>query len=60
MGNISVHDSKKRSLKKGEFGTSLVAQWLRIRLAMQETWVRALGWEDSTCRRATKLMRHNY
>ena len=34
-------------------GTSLVAQWLRICLTMQGTWVRALVWEDPTCRRAT-------
>ena len=38
----------------------LVAQWLRIRLPMQRTWVRALVWEDPTCRRATKPLRHNY
>ena len=30
-------------------GTSLVAQWLRIRLLMQRTWVRALVREDPTC-----------
>ena len=24
----------------------MVAQWLRIHLAMQETWVRSLDWED--------------
>ena len=28
------------------FGASLVAQWLRIRLPMQGTRVRALVWED--------------
>ena len=39
---------------------SLMVQWLRIRLPMQETWVRALVWEDPTCRRANKPMRHNY
>ncbi|KAJ8779032.1 hypothetical protein J1605_012883 [Eschrichtius robustus] len=39
---------------------SLVAQWLRIRLPMQGTWVRALVQEDPTCRRATKPVRHNY
>ena len=27
-------------------GTSLVVQWLRICLAIRETWVRSLGWED--------------
>ena len=25
---------------------SLVAQWLRIYLPMQETWVQSLGWDD--------------
>ena len=39
---------------------SLVAQWLRIRLPVQGTRVRALVREDPTCRRAAKPMRHNY
>ena len=42
------------------YGTSLVAQWLRIHLPMQETWVRALVQKDPTCRGATKPVRHNY
>ena len=41
-------------------GASLMAQWLRIRLPMQGTWVRALGQEDPTCRGATKPVHHNY
>ena len=41
-------------------GTSLVAQWFGIRLPVQGTWVRALVWEDPTCRGATKPVRHNY
>ena len=41
-------------------GTSLVAQWLRIRLPVQWTWVQALVWEDPTCRGATKPVCHNY
>ena len=32
---------------------SLVAQWLRVCLPMQETRVRALVWEGPTCRGAT-------
>ncbi|KAJ8783825.1 hypothetical protein J1605_008868 [Eschrichtius robustus] len=40
--------------------TSLVAQWLRIRLPMQGTRVQALVWEDPTCRGATKPVHHNY
>ena len=39
---------------------SLVAQWLSIHLPMQGIQVRALVWEDPTCRGATKPMRHNY
>ena len=38
---------------------SLVAQWLRIRLPMRGTRVRALVWEDPTCRGATKPMCHD-
>ena len=41
-------------------GTSLVAQWLRICLPMRGPWVRALVWEDPTCRGATKPVCHNY
>ena len=37
-----------------------MAQWLRIRLPMQGTQVRALVWEDPTCLRATRPVRHNY
>ena len=39
---------------------SLVAQWLRICLPMQGTRVRALVWEDPTCRGATEPVSHNY
>ena len=39
---------------------SLVAQWLRTCLSMQGTRVRALVWEDPTCRGATKPVSHNY
>ena len=41
-------------------GASLVAQWLRICLPMQGTRVRALVWEDPTCRGATKPVSHKY
>ena len=47
-------------LKYRGLGTSLVAQWLRIRLPTQGTQVRALVREDPTCRRTTKPVRHNY
>ena len=45
---------------KSFLGASLVAQWLRIRWPMQGPWVRARVWEDPTCHRATKPVRHNY
>ena len=37
---------------------SLVAQWLRICLPTQGTRVRALVWEDPTCRGATRPVSH--
>ena len=37
-----------------------MAQWLRIRLLMQGTRVRALVWEDPTCRGAAGPVSHNY
>ena len=40
--------------------TSLVVQWLRIRLPVQGTRVQALVQEDPTCCGATKLVCHNY
>ena len=39
---------------------SLVAQWLRVCLPMQGTRVRALVWEDPTCRGAAGPVSHNY
>ena len=40
--------------QKSGGGTSLVAQWLRIRLPMQGTQVQSLVQEDPTCCRATE------
>ena len=45
---------------KGEIWASLVVQWLRVCLLMQGTWVRALIWEDPTCRGATGPVSRNY
>ena len=47
-------------LKSGVLWTSLVPHRLRICLPMQGTRVWTLVWEDPTCRRATKPVRHNY
>ena len=48
------------SHQEDNWRASLVAQWLRIRLPMQGTRVRALVWEDPTCRGATGPVSHNY
>ena len=45
---------------KNNVRASLVAQWLRICLPMQGTQVRALVWEDPTCRGATRPVSHSY
>ena len=45
---------------KQDGGSSLVAQWLGICLPMQGTRVRALAWEDPTCRRAARPVSHDY
>ena len=50
---------KKLIKKRVRRGTSLVAQWLGIRLPVQGTWVRALVRGDPTCRKAAKPLRHN-
>ena len=47
-------------LKKYIIGTSLVTQWLRIRLPMQGTRVWSLFQEDPACCEATKPVSHNY
>ena len=52
--------SQETPSKTSQRGTSLVAQWLRIHLPMQGTWVRALVQEDFTCRGATKPVCHDY
>ena len=65
-GNVSwcSHYGKQyavwRFLKKRKIGASLVAQWLRVCLPMQGTRVRALVWEDPTCRGAAGPVSHNY
>ena len=49
-----------KKLKLISLGTSLVAQWLRICLTMQGTWVQTLVLEDPTCCGATNPMCHNH
>ena len=45
--------------KSAIIGASLVAQWLRVRLPMQGTRVRALVWDDPTCHGVTRPVSHN-
>ena len=42
------------------FRTSLVVQWLKIYLSMQETQVQSLVWEDPTYLGATKPIHHKF
>ena len=56
----NIDQSYKHVKQKQADRASLVAQWLRIHLPMQETRVQALVWEDPTCRGATKPLHHNY
>ncbi|KAJ8783595.1 hypothetical protein J1605_008638 [Eschrichtius robustus] len=53
---------KTPAIKTPNYGTSLVKQWLGIRLPMQGTRVRAVVREDPTCRGATTTepVCHNY
>ena len=54
-----IREKNWNGLKKW-FRGSLVAQCLRICLPMQGARVRALVWEDPTCRGATRPVSHNY
>ena len=61
-GGGRIDDLKNMRIKliKNRWRASLVVQWLRICLLMQGTQVRALVWEDPTCRGATRPVSHNY
>ena len=59
--NKTKHQTSSAKVKtKTKCRASLLAQWLRIRLPMQGTRVRALVWEDPTCHGATRPVSHNY
>ena len=60
VGIATPIQQNKLQSKKVTRGAFLVAQWLRICLLMQGTRVRALVWEDPTCRGATRPVSHNY
>ena len=48
------------TLKQRVWETSLVAQWIRVCLPTQGTWVQSLAREDPTCLGVTNPMCHNY
>ena len=56
----TLRTTETEQSKSSSLGASLVAQWLRICLPMQGTRVRALVWEDPTCRGAAGPVSHNY
>ena len=61
QSQICVHSElSKLFVKNVDSRASLVAQWLRVCLPMQGTWVRALVREDPTCRGATGPRHHSY
>ena len=55
-----LRENKAQNCFKKCNRASLVAQWLRICLLVQGTRVRALVWEDPTCRGAAGPVSHNY
>ena len=50
----------QRAVLETLFGTSLVVQWIGIRLPMQGTQVQSLAWGDSVCCGATTSMCCSY
>ena len=53
-------DTEGRMDRRPSAGTFLVAQWLRICLAMQGTPVQSVVREDFTCHGATEPMHRSY
>ena len=60
LPSLPLIKGQNKEYLKISLGTSLVAQWLRIRLPVQGTRVQSLVQEDPACRGATKPMHHNY
>ena len=57
---LNIKKTPNKTQSKNGWRASLVAQWLGVCLPMQRTRVRALVWEDPTCRGATGPVSHNY
>ena len=58
--SILPHHNSFGILRRGLLRTSLLVQWIRIRLPMQATQVQSLVQEDSICNGAMKPVSHNY
>ena len=54
LPSLRLYSDKKAS------GSSLVEQWIRICLPVQETWVHSLVQEDATCHGAGKAVHRNH
>ena len=60
LNNSYVREANEmHEIRRKNYRASLVAQWLRICLLMQETRVRALVWEDPTCHGAAGPVSHS-
>ena len=59
LNNMLLNNKWVKEEIKNTLRASLVAQWLRICLLMQGTRVRALVWEDPTCRGAAGPVSHS-
>ena len=46
-------------IRSGSYGTSLVAQWMRICLPVPGTWIQSLVQEDPTCHTTAKPVHPN-
>ena len=58
--NFEMFKFKTTLIARNTSRNSLVAQWVRIRLPMQGTWVQSWVQKDSTYRGATEPMHPNY
>ena len=57
---VLIWDKVEFRPKKITWGTSLIVQWIGIRMAMQGSRIWSLIWKDPTFYRTTKLMCWNY
>ena len=56
---IELHQQMNGQRRCG-IGAFLLAQWWKVHLPMQKTWVWSLIWEDPTCRGPAKPVHHSH